>query len=80
MTRKLKLWNGMGWINGKQVHLSVAAFSMADAATLLRERGVACVSPNYIKTHWSPCWGTAQEKAVPTPARGVWDFAGKEVA
>lgn len=68
----LKFFNG----NAKNVrlpgeHVSVCAKSRADAVAAIEEAG-GRASVTYLKSHWSPCWGTLMKTAVPIPERGVW--------
>lgn len=74
--RKLRLFNGRaishewrGW------HTNIAAYSKADAARLLYEAGQYRSVSNAlyeVNNYFSECWGTAMEKAIPMPERGVY--------
>ncbi len=68
----LKFFNGNARnVNLPGAHVSVAAASRTDAVRAIEEAG-GRASVTYLKSHWSPCWGTLVKAAVPTPERGVW--------
>lgn len=76
--RPLKLWNGHARIRGRQIHVNVAAHSVADVVALLDSVGER-VTAHYIRGWWSDCWGTTIKAALPNPARGIYDDTGQEI-
>ena len=78
MNRKLKLWNGrvygiLGWSrkDTDRLHLSVAAYSVADIRQLCKELGYPDPGAYEINIYWNKgCWGNDMG-GVPVE-RGIW--------
>ena len=80
--KKLQFWNGRGgahlntahpvWagVNPHRVHISVCAYSKADARRLIVESGGRDPGDTEVSKYWSPCWGTSMKDVV--PHRGIW--------
>lgn len=69
MAKKLKLWNGRGYI--PKTHLYICAHSKADAVRMLLEIYPARGWLYEINNYYSPdCWGDAMDNI--TPERGIW--------
>lgn len=70
--RELKVWNGRGlMIEGCFKHISVCAYSRADAVRIINEAaGWRAVNDREIKEYYSQCWGNTMIN-IPRE-RGVW--------
>lgn len=68
--RELKFWNGRGWGIYQEKHMSVAAYSRAQAARLLSaacfEGHEGMISVYEIKNYYHQCWGTYMKDVVAT--------------
>jgi len=67
--RKLKVWNGLVWLNRKQISSSICAYSQKDAVNLLNELGFSFTLGEF-RDYWPPCWGNSMDGIE--PERGLW--------
>jgi len=75
-TRKLKKWNGYVSLRGKQVHVNVAATSLARVAQLLSLTATNgtndnVISKKSIRPYFVPVWGNTMQGFEPKE-EGVW--------
>jgi len=78
--KKLRLWNGRPYkvLDSsdycRYTHISVAAYSRADARRVCVEAGKNDPGDKEIKEYWNECWG--KDMAGITPERGLWVVRG----
>lgn len=66
MARLLKKWNGRIWLNGKQGHCSIAAYSQKQAAELLEKASGYNGTLGEIRIYFSKTWGNNMNGIEPT--------------
>lgn len=72
MAKKLKFWNGAVFYKGTQHSVSVAAHSVAEMREILESVDIYNVTPAFVRTYFSNCWGYQMKEQVRNPTVGVW--------
>lgn len=64
--KQLKFWNGRGHGKYQGRHISVCAYSVAEACELISKVCKVRVSPSEIKIYYGKCWGNDMAGIKPT--------------